>query len=72
MDSQPDVLLEVKSMLSRLLEQAHEVESEVGEMPTADEALDWPLAEVEKRITARSCNTLRSEEVDTTGTFVSN
>ncbi len=45
--------LEVRSMLFKLLEQAREVEADIGTMPTAEEALTWALAEVDGMIAAR-------------------
>jgi len=45
-----DALISRKSvveMLTNLLEQAEEVEAKAGEMPTAREALEWALSEVD-------------------------
>ena len=36
----------VLAMLTQLLEQAHEVEADVGTAPTAQEALEWAISEV--------------------------
>ncbi len=44
----------ILAMLKRLLEQAYEVEADVGEMPTAEEALQWAIAEVEAMLQART------------------
>ena len=40
----------MKNMLQRLLEQALKVEADVGDMPGADEALGWAIAEVEQKL----------------------
>ena len=39
----------VLTMLKGLLEQANEVEADVGKAPTAQEALVWAIGEVEGR-----------------------
>ena len=38
---------EIIAILHRLLEQAHEVEADVGTMPGADEALEWAIGEAQ-------------------------
>ena len=45
--SAESALDEVLQVLQRLLEQAQDVEAEVGVMPGADEALGWAIGEVE-------------------------
>jgi len=37
---------QVLEILNRLLEQAYEIEADVGTTPTAMEALDWAISEV--------------------------
>lgn len=41
---------DVLDILTRLLEQAAEVEAASGQTPSADEALDWAITEVEALI----------------------
>ena len=38
---------EVLTMLNKLLEQAEEVEAASGQTPTAQEALEWAVSEIE-------------------------
>ena len=38
---------EVLKLLGQLLDQAREVKAQVGEAPTADEALSWAIGEIE-------------------------
>jgi hypothetical protein len=47
-NSATGVVEEVLSILRRLLEQAHEVEADVGAMPGADEALTQAIVETER------------------------
>ena len=54
MNDQEDELQQVKAMLERLLSLAHEVQADMGAMPTAEEALEWAIGEVETLIARRT------------------
>ena len=43
-------LVKVKAMLQALLEQAYEVEADMGEMPGADEALSSAIVKIDEML----------------------
>lgn len=47
---------EIIAILHRLLEQAHDVEAEVGTMPGADEALGWAIGEAQAVLSRLEAN----------------
>ena len=54
MNDQEDELQQVKAMLERLLSLAHEVQADMGAMPTAEEALEWAIGEVDTLLARRA------------------
>lgn len=47
---------EILAILHRLLEQAHEVEADMGTMPGADEALEWAIGEAQAVLSRLEAN----------------
>lgn len=47
---------EIIAILHRLLEQAYEVEADMGTMPGADEALGWAIGEAETVLSRLKAN----------------